>query len=427
MGMRRLWVVVAMALAVAGLGATPPAGAGSADETTTTVPPTLPDGSPDVQARSWILVDAATGQVLAGANLHAPQLPASTVKTITALTALRILGPAGLVAVSDNAAARPPMRIGMVTGQVWPMVDALHCLMLVSANDVAYALAETSAGSLEGFALEMAETARRLGMVDSTFADPAGFDHPDDTVIGPNAMSAWDLAIAGRAVLADPVLAPMVITQRYDFTGPDGLPHELTNHNKLLARDPTAIGVKTGYTKAASGTYVAAAERGGRRLLGVVMGTAADIYTPMNRLFDYGFSIPPTPGVGRPEVLPGVVDPAVLPTTTVPTTLAPTTVAPTTTVAPSTTLARTTVATVAPPTGQPLSTDGGGDGAQDDPEEEALNAGATPPSSPPPWPLLAGASGVVVVGTVTGRRALRRRRHRRRRQVIEQWLGEGRL
>src|SRR5215213_1174558 len=82
-------------------------------EPTTTVPPTLPDGSPDARARSWILVDVGTGQVLAGANEHAPQLPASTVKLVTALTALRVLGPAGAVTVSDNAAARPAMRIGM--------------------------------------------------------------------------------------------------------------------------------------------------------------------------------------------------------------------------------------------------------------------------------------------------------------------------
>ena len=143
-------------------------------------------------------------------------------------------------------------------------------------------------------------------------------------------------------MLADPVLAPMAASTDYAFTGPDGVPHTLTNHNRLLDWYPGVVGVKTGFTNAAQGTFVAAAERNGRRLIGVVMGAPTGIYDPMIRLLDHGFTLAPAAGA---EVLPPPVDPAavVSPTTAAPTTLPPTTVAPMTS-APA-----TTAATTAPP------------------------------------------------------------------------------
>ena len=183
---------LAFAAAVALSGATAPAMAAVPDTTVpvsatsiaTAVAPTT-TAPPTVAAGAWILVDADTGAVLAGESIHEPHLPASTVKVITALTALRLNGAAGSVEVSKAAATRAPMRIGMQVGQQWSMKDALDSLLLVSANDSAYAIAQSTAGSIEGFSAEMAKTGQLLGLRDSTFKDPAGFDDAD-SVIGPS-------------------------------------------------------------------------------------------------------------------------------------------------------------------------------------------------------------------------------------------------
>jgi serine-type D-Ala-D-Ala carboxypeptidase (penicillin-binding protein 5/6) len=297
---------LAFAAAVALSGATAPAMAAVPDTTvpvsaTSIAPATT--APPTVAAEAWILVDADTGAVLAGESIHEARLPASTVKVVTALTALRLNGAGGSVQVTTAAASRAPMRIGMQVGQQWSMKDALYSLMLVSANDSAYAIAQSTAGSIEGFSSEMAETGQLLGLRDSTFKDPAGFDDAD-SVIGPSEMSPFDLAIVGRAALRDATLGPIVATQRYKFTGPDGTHHTLVNHSKLLTRYDGADGIKTGYTKRAQGTFVGSATRGGRTLIAVVLG-APDIYTPVIGLFDWGFSNPPG-SVGTGENLPAI-------------------------------------------------------------------------------------------------------------------------
>ncbi len=423
--MRRVFVVAVALVALVAQPAAAQTEPPPSDATTTTVPPTMPDGSPDLQSRSWVVIDAATGAVLTGYDIHTPQLTASTVKTVTALTALRLLGPDALISVSDAAATRPARKINMLPGQQWAMRDTLWCLMLVSANDAAYALAETAGGSLEGFAAEMAETGRRLGLRESTFADPAGFDHELDTLIGPSLMSAWDLAIVGRAVLDDPVLAPMVATPDYAFNGPDGAAHTLTNHNKLLEWYPGVVGVKTGFTNAAQGAFVAAAERDGRRLIAVVMGAPAGIYEPMVRLLDYGFTLAPS---ARAEVLPPPVDPALPPATTAAPTTAPATVAPaialptTAATTPATTPARTRMSSPGAPSGTtapPL--------AVDDPEAAALNGAPAATGSGTSgggrlWPAAGAAAVVGVTATVVARRAAARRHRRRHDRELERVL-----
>jgi serine-type D-Ala-D-Ala carboxypeptidase (penicillin-binding protein 5/6) len=272
----------------------PTASAGSAHASSAAQEPAIPAELVGVVGRSWLLMDAKTGKVLVAKNAHNPQLAASTVKLMTALTALRTLGTKATVKVSNNAAGRPPMRIGMDSGEKWRINDALHSMLLVSANDAAYAVAETSGGSLKGFAKQMAATATKLGLKDSTFADPAGFDGAD-TTLGASKMSAYDLALLGRAVLNSPTLSKITRTVIYDFTGPDGDKHHLVNHNRALNPkldryyDGT-VGLKTGYTKAAQGTYVTAATRGNRTLIAVVMGNQ-DIYTPTAMLLDWGFGV----------------------------------------------------------------------------------------------------------------------------------------
>ena len=261
-----------------------------------------PPGQP-YQAKAWILVDADTGKVFEAFNEHEALPPASTQKIMTALVAAEKLTRDATFTVGTVAAAQAAMRIGMAPGQQWALDQALHSLMMVSANDAAYALAEAASGSLEGFAADMNAAAARYGMVDSRFSDPAGFDGTEG-LNGGSRVSAYDLAVAARNFLAVPELTAIVGLREYRFDGPDGLPHVLYNHNKLLARYPGATGLKTGYTSLAGSTFVGTATRDGRKMIAVVLNTT-NMYGISAALLDKGFATPAdAPGLG--VVLPPV-------------------------------------------------------------------------------------------------------------------------
>ncbi|MGH9042593.1 MAG: D-alanyl-D-alanine carboxypeptidase family protein, partial [Acidimicrobiia bacterium] len=233
----------------------------------------IPAGAaPAPAAKAWILVDADSGAVLAAGNHHEALPPASTTKLMTALVAVEKLPERAVFMVGDIAAAQPAMRIGMKTGQGWALSPALHSLLMVSANDAAYALAEAASGSLSGFAADMNAAAARYGMKDSVFNDPAGFDD-SASFQGGSRVSAYDLAITGRNFLAVPWLTEIAVLSEYGFQGPSGRQHRLLNHNKLLKRYPGAIGLKTGYTRQAGHTFVGAARRDGRTMIAVVLNT----------------------------------------------------------------------------------------------------------------------------------------------------------
>lgn len=238
---------------------------------------------------AFALVDAGTGAVLTSRNLHGAVPPASTVKIMTALVAVERLPPNAVISVSPNAAAREAMRIGMTAGQRWPFDQAMASMMMVSANDAAYAIAETAGGSIPGFAAQQNAAAKRYGMRDSTFGDPAGLSDGTAYEGGPM-MSAYDLAIAARNALTVPEIAQWASTRTYDFTDVAGLPHSLTNHDKFLPDNGFsylgANGFKTGYTQRANHTLVATAKRNGRQCIAVILGAVDSGYTWAASLLD---------------------------------------------------------------------------------------------------------------------------------------------
>jgi D-alanyl-D-alanine carboxypeptidase (penicillin-binding protein 5/6) len=259
-------------------------------------PPPLP--------KAWLAFDADTGAVLAANNAHERRPVASTAKILTALIVVEHLRLDDDVTVTARAAAMPARRIGLGTGQRWLAYDLLASMLLVSANDAAVALADRIAPDAAAFAALMAQTGRRLGMADDpVLNDPAGLDD-GFSYAGGNRISAWDLAVATRALLARADLRAIVATPEYRFTGGDGRPHRLRNHNRLLGTYPGAVGVKTGYTKRAGRCLVAAATRGGRTMVAVVLD-APDPYGAATALLDAAFATDPQALSGRPR-LPAV-------------------------------------------------------------------------------------------------------------------------
>lgn len=257
-------------------------------------------------AKAWLLADAATGDVLAALNHREPLLIASLSKVMTGLVALEHLDVDATIAVSALAAGQPAMRIGMDAGEQWLLRDTLHALLIVSANDAAYAIAEASGGSVEGFADQMRQAAERMGMRESTFLDPAGFDGPEGFGGGSRA-SAYDLAILARNALTQPEISAISALRRHELTGPDGTPHTLVNHNRMLEQYEGATGLKTGYTRAAGHTLIATAERDGRTLIAVVLGSD-DHYGVARDLLNQGFATP-SEAAGVGETLPEVALP----------------------------------------------------------------------------------------------------------------------
>lgn len=220
---------------------------------------------------AFIVVDAESGTIISSKNTHQAVNVASVSKIVTALAAINTLSSDKLIDIPAEAEAVQPMKIGMKQGQKWKRDDLLYSLLLVSANDAAYALANASAGSIPDFTKQQNRIAKELKMKDSTFGDPSGLDD-DFAINGGTKMSAYDLAIAGRALLAQPELAKMVGTLNYQFMGGDNLPHTLTNHNDdFLNGYAGANGLKTGYTQRAGRTLMVSATRNGRTLIAVVL------------------------------------------------------------------------------------------------------------------------------------------------------------
>ncbi len=271
-------------------------------------PTSRPVSIPVPHAVSYVLVDVDTGNVLAGYNEHLRVSPASLTKVLTALIAITYLSPKDGVpgtTVSENVY---PNQVGIEKGVAWPLPEVLQSLLVFSANDAAYAIADRISGTLRGFAPVMERSAGQIGMSDEpVFHDPAGLDGPLGFEDG-NLVSARDMAIAGRDLLGVPELAQIVKEKNYRFVDPKGKVHWLPSMNfAFLDTYPGAIGIKTGFTDRAGVCIMAAATRDNRTMLAVVMNgynpaeTATDL---LNQAFSTPVAAEPTNDRLPPRVLP---------------------------------------------------------------------------------------------------------------------------
>ncbi|HEY6798419.1 MAG TPA: serine hydrolase [Kineosporiaceae bacterium] len=280
------------ALAAAGAHVTPAA---------TAAPPTS-------RATAWLVADLDTGQVLAACNAHVPLGPASCLKVLTALALMPLINPAGRYPARAEDAQVIGTRVGLVPGSVYTVDNLWHALLLGSANDAAVALARLAGG--QAAATEaMRRTARALGALDTVPRNTSGLDAPGQ------ASSAYDLAVLGRAALADPRVRSLVQTRTYSFPGAgtalpgtrtaSGAPARrtfpLVSHDRLLSTYPGALGVKNGWTSTTGGSFIGAAQRDGRRLIATMIAADPDTAGQTAELLDWGFAATPAraPGVGR--------------------------------------------------------------------------------------------------------------------------------
>jgi D-alanyl-D-alanine carboxypeptidase len=235
-----------------------------------------------VGARYAILVDPASGAVLWSRRARTPVPPASLTKMLTALAVRASLDLDVVTAASPAAARQPARRLAVRRGQRLTVDQALKALMIASANDVAVMLAEAAGGSVARFARAMDAESERLGLRASSWRNPHGLDARG------HRSTAFDLAILARSVLKDRWLARVVRMRSAAFTTPSGRRHRLTARSRFLRGYRGAVGVKTGFTDDAGHCLAAAATRGGRTLIAVVLHSP-DNAGDAGRMLDWGF------------------------------------------------------------------------------------------------------------------------------------------
>ncbi|MEU9385545.1 serine hydrolase, partial [Streptomyces sp. NPDC048279] len=247
---------------------------------------------PDVSALSWLIADAASGQVLAANEAHHALPPASTLKTLFALTVLPVL-PGGLehrVTHQELADVEEGSSlVGVEEGRTYRVSDLWRGVFLSSGNDAVHVLAALDGGWDRTVSLMQAK-ARSLGALDTHVESPDGYDAPGQV------SSAFDLAVFGRAGLRNQDFARYCSTASAQFPADAGWSFGIQNTNRLLTgedgvpRYPGLIGIKNGYTTNAGNTLVAAAERGGRTLIVTVMNPQdGGVYDEARQLLDWGF------------------------------------------------------------------------------------------------------------------------------------------
>ncbi len=245
---------------------------------------------PDGPAPTWIVADMDTGQVLAERDMNVAHPPASTIKTLLVLTALDELPNLDATVVGTEADTHVECScVGIKPGRIYTARQILDAVLLMSGNDAANALADMI-GGYDTAVAKMNAKAAALGALGTHAATPSGLDGPG----GSGATTPRDLAVIFRAAMANPVFAQTIAQQAAMFPTDAG-EKAIVNDDELLHRYPGTLGGKTGFTDAARKTFVAAADRGGRRLViammyGLIKEGGPTYWDQAAGLFDWGFA-----------------------------------------------------------------------------------------------------------------------------------------
>lgn len=248
-----------------------------------------PPQPPAVAARAFIVTDLTSGQILAEHKSGERVEPASLTKLMTAYVAFSALregrlAPEQQVQVSARARQAPGSRTFLEAGSSVSVDTLLRGMVVQSGNDACIALAEALAGSEAQFAEQMNREAARLGLQDTRFANATGLPHAQ------HYSTARDLAQLAAALIRD---FPEAYARYYGMKEFSHNDITQMNRNRLLWLDPSVDGVKTGFTEAAGYCLIASSERGGRRLLSVLLGADSEAARAREsqKLLNWGYQV----------------------------------------------------------------------------------------------------------------------------------------
>ncbi|WP_244886728.1 D-alanyl-D-alanine carboxypeptidase family protein [Endozoicomonas montiporae] len=250
--------------------------------------------APKLGSKSYILMDADSGEILAAEKIDEPMHPASLTKMMTsyigeAEVAAGNIGRSDKVLVSEKAWRMGGSTMFIEVGDRVPVEELLKGIIIVSGNDASVALAEHIAGSEEGFSQMMNGTARKLGMVNTHFVNSSGWPAED------HYSTARDLAVLSKHIVQDYPEDYHLYAQKYFQYGVNkrtGEPlRRQANRNRLLWTNPSVDGLKTGHIEATGYHLAATALRDNRRLITVIMGSNSEKQRAeeAQKLLTYGF------------------------------------------------------------------------------------------------------------------------------------------
>ena len=236
----------------------------------------------EISARSAVLIDRTTGDILFSKNENRRMKPASTTKILTGIIALERCDENAVVTVSENAASAEGSSMYLKRGDKMKMGDLIYGLMLNSGNDAAVAISEYISGSEEKFATLMNQKAKEIGAKNSNFVTPDGLDDENHYT------TAYDLAVIASYAMSNERFRETVSTVGKVAETLDGVKKYMHNHNKLLKLYDGCNGIKTGFTKASGRTLVSSAEKDGMELIAVTLN-APDDWNDHRKMLDFGF------------------------------------------------------------------------------------------------------------------------------------------
>ncbi len=266
--------------------------------------------SPALAKYAAMVVDAHTGKVLHAANADTRNYPASLTKMMTLYLLFEAidegrLSKASRLKVSSRAARQPPSKLGLRTGQTITVDTAIRALVIRSANDVAVVVAEALGGTEAKFARLMTAKAKQIGMSRTNFANASGL--PNSKQLS----TARDMAKLAQSLY-------FTFPHHYHYFGLTSFRYgkrTYQTHNRVARTYRGADGLKTGYTRASGYNLATSAERGGRRIIGIVFGgrSARSRDAHMVKLLDKAWPNVQSVRVKTPRIKPGAVMSASLP------------------------------------------------------------------------------------------------------------------
>lgn len=248
--------------------------------------------SPNITSEAAILVEVSTGKIIYEKNSTKQMFPASTTKVLSAILVIENCNLSDLVTVSETALSNIPdgyVTCGLVAGEQISVNDLLYALMLPSANDAAYVLAEHVGGSVEGFADMMNKKAEEIGCTSTHFVNPNGI-HKED-----HYTTAYDLYLLANYAMKNETFRQIVSTREYVLPATEKYESNdrvLKTTNKLLEPSSNsyykyAIGIKTGHTSMAGDCLISAASRDGLDFIAVTLN--GDRFDDAKRLYNYAY------------------------------------------------------------------------------------------------------------------------------------------
>lgn len=247
------------------------------------------DTLPQVHGEGAYLIDVKSGQTLFMKNPDKLLAPASTTKIMTGLLAIEHGDLSDTVTASSTMLNNKVVygtQIYLAPGEKMLLRDLLYAMFLNSANDAAVTVAEHIGSNLPNFVDMMNQRALEIGATQTHFLNPSGLTETGHVT------TAHDLALIARVAYQNPLFAKYVSTKSQTISrSKPNLPALMVNENKLLWRDSSVDGIKTGYTAAAQNCLVASVTKDGRQFIGVILKSPGrEIYTDMQAMFEYGFT-----------------------------------------------------------------------------------------------------------------------------------------